>query len=756
MSQRLSKRTIIIVTACFLALFFAGVSIIMAKSGKLDLSRIPIVGETLAEAITPEVTISKGATVKNLASATPSSDYISPYGITISDDGIAYIGDETGMKVYKLNLADKKVVETYTTNRRVNNVYISGSKVYVLEGELDGKLVILDSSMKKESEISVGHTPKDMAITGTTAYVANRFSNSVSIVNLSKKSVDKEIEVSREPMEVELAGTKLFVACHLPDDNALADVVSSKVDVINTESNTLEKTIPLVNGAGNVKDMCVSPDGKTLYVSHVIARYAYPTSQTDRGWIQTNGFSIIDAQSLKVTASVLLDEVELGAANPWGLEVSQDGSKLIVSLSGTNEVMVIDIAEMNKKINDVKSGKGLVADVSRIADYLPFLDGARTRISVPGQGPRMLAVKDNKAYICQYFSGDIAVLDLSNNTVTDTISLGTQAEMDAVRKGEYLWNNASDSYQQWLSCSSCHPDARSGAFNWDELNDGLGNEKSTKSMVFAHRTPPTMHTGISPSGEAGVAGSFNYVISEEDLDCINEFLRALLPVQSPYLNKDGTLTESAERGKQLFESEGCATCHPAPLYTNMKLYDSKTRDPKTDNWDDRPLDTPTLVEVWRSAPYFFNGKMTTMLDAVKYMSPDLSDAQAKDLTNYILSIGIEGEQYGVEQLYYTDKNGIEGQTALVPGSTINSFTVRNQHKDAPKAKVIFELFDNKGKSLYKNEKDLGEFAYNTKVTVNITNGIKVDENLPKGSTFKISIVDASNGNPLATDYILEY
>lgn len=755
MSQRLSKRAIIIIAACFLTVFFIGFSLIMAKSGKLDLSRIPLIGETLAEAITPEVTISRGGTIKNLASATPSSDYISPYGITISDDKIAYIGDETGMKVYKLNLADKKIVATYTTDRKVNNVYINGGKVYVLEGELDGKLVILNSSMNKEKEISVGHTPSDMAISGTTAYVANRFSSSVSVVDLSKSSVTKEIEVSREPMGVELAGSKLFVACHLPDDNALADVVSSKIDVINTATNTLEKTIPLVNGAGNVKDICVSPDGKTLYVSHVVERYAYPTSQTDRGWIQTNAFSVIDAQKLEVTASLLLDEVEHGAANPWGIEVSEDGTKLIVTLSGTDEVMVVNVNEMNKKINAVKSGSGLVDSVSKIIDYLPFLDGARTRISVPGQGPRMLAVKDGKAYISQYFSGDIAVLDLSDNTVVDTISLGSQPEMDAVRRGEYLWGNASDSYQKWLSCSSCHPDARSGAFNWDELNDGLGNEKNTKSLVFSHRTPPTMHTGISATAEIGVKGSFNYVISEEDLECINEYLRSLLPVPSPYLNKDGTLTESAKRGKQLFESEGCATCHPAPLYTNMQLYDSSTRD-ETDNWDDRPLDVPTLVETWRSAPYFFNGKKRTMVEAVKHFAPDLSDTQAKDLANYILSIGIEGEKYGVEQLYYTDMHGVEGQTALVPGSTITSFTVRNQSKDAPRAKVIFELLDNNGKSLYKNEKDLGEFAYNTKVTVNITNGIKVDENLPKGSTFKISIVDASNGNPLATDYILKY
>ncbi|HHW46511.1 MAG TPA: hypothetical protein GXX17_06345 [Clostridiales bacterium] len=756
MIQRLSKRAIIITTVCFLAMFFIALSIIMAKSGKLDLTRIPVIGETLAEAITPEITVSKGGTVKNLSSVRPSSDYISPYGITISDDGIAYVGDETGMKVYKLNLANKEIVSTYTTNRKVNNVYINGGKVYVLEGELDGKLVILNSSMNKEAEISVGHTPQDMAIAGTTAYVANKFSNTVSVVNLNNKSVVKEIEVSREPVEVELAGSKLFVACHLPDDNALADVVSSKLNVINTSTNTLEKTIPLVNGAGNVKDMCVSPDGKTLYVSHVIGRYAYPTSQTDRGWIQTNGFSIIDAQKMEVTASLLLDEVELGAANPWGIEISEDGTKLVVSLSGTNEVMVVNVSEMNKKINAVKSGNGLVSEISRIVDYLPFLDGARTRISMPGQGPRMLAVKDGKAYICQYYSGNIAVLDLSSNTVTDTISLGSQPEMDSVRRGEYLWNNASDSYQKWLSCSSCHPYARSGAFNWDELNDGLGNEKNTKSLIFSHRTPPTMHTGISATAEIGVAGSFNYVISEEDLECINEFLRAQLPVPSPYLNKDGTLTESAIRGKQLFESKGCVSCHPAPLYTNMKLIDSTTRDPETDNWDDRPLDVPTLVETWRSAPYFFNGKKQTMVEAVKHFAPDLSDSQAQDLANFVLSIGIEGEKYGVEQLFYTDKNGVEGQTALVPGSTITSFTIRNQSKDAPRAKVIFELLDNSGNSLYRNEKSLGEFAYNTRVTVNITNGIKVSENLPKGSMFKISIVDASNGNPLATDYVLKY
>ena len=34
--------------------------------------------------------------------------------------------------------------------------------------------------------------------------------------------------------------------------------------------------------------MAVSPDGRYLAVAHVLSRYQMPTTQLDRGWMNTN------------------------------------------------------------------------------------------------------------------------------------------------------------------------------------------------------------------------------------------------------------------------------------------------------------------------------------------------------------------------------------------------------------------------------------------------------------------------------------
>ena len=63
-------------------------------------------------------------------------------------------------------------------------------------------------------------------------------------------------------------------------------------------------------------------------------------------------------------------------------------------------------------------------------------------------------------------------------------------------------------------------------------------------------------------------------------------------------------------GKRLFfEQADCAKCHDGPRYTDGKLHDVGSRA----RYDQRAdFDTPTLVEVWRTAPYRHDGKYVTV------------------------------------------------------------------------------------------------------------------------------------------------
>jgi len=66
-------------------------------------------------------------------------------------------------------------------------------------------------------------------------------------------------------------------------------------------------------------------------------------------------------------------------------------------------------------------------------------------------------------------------------------------------------------------------------FNWDNLNDGIGNPKNAKSLLFAHATPPSMWLGVRSNAcvavRAGIRNSLFTVRPEEDALALDEYLK---------------------------------------------------------------------------------------------------------------------------------------------------------------------------------------------------------------------------------------
>jgi cytochrome c peroxidase len=211
-----------------------------------------------------------------------------------------------------------------------------------------------------------------------------------------------------------------------------------------------------------------------------------------------------------------------------------------------------------------------------------------------------------------------------------------------------LFHDATICYQNWQSCASCHPDGRADSLNWDLLNDGIGNPKNTKSMLLAHRTPPSMAEGVRGSAESAVrSGVINILFAhrpEEEAEAMDTYLRSLEAVPSPLL-VDGRMSTAAQRGRVLFESAevNCVRCHPSPLYTDQKSHDVGTRKP---NERGALFDTPTLIEVWRTAPYLHDGRYTTIEELLvegrhglkRVRGDDLSEEQIDDLVQFVLSL----------------------------------------------------------------------------------------------------------------------
>jgi cytochrome c peroxidase len=228
-----------------------------------------------------------------------------------------------------------------------------------------------------------------------------------------------------------------------------------------------------------------------------------------------------------------------------------------------------------------------------------------------------------------------------------SIALGTGKSLTQVREGEMLFSDASLCFQHWQSCASCHPGGgRVDALNWDLLNDGLGNPKNTKSMLLAHKTPPAMMTGIRPNAEAAVRAGIRHiqfaVRPETDAVAIDEYLKSLKPIQSPYLVK-GKFSRTANQGRRVFKKAGCDSCHTPPLYTDLKKYNIGTGKDLDEN---QSFDTPTLIEVWRTGPYLYDGRSKTIKEVLtKHNVGDkhgktsiLTEEEINSLAEFILSL----------------------------------------------------------------------------------------------------------------------
>ena len=487
----------------------------------------PIVGVALALVLT--------------ANAQAAKNYVSPLALVANEKGdTVYVAGHTAEKVMIMDLAKAKT-KAVSVPGRPTGLALSkdGKDLFVtVAGPAGGVHVLKAKGGKVRRSLPTGHTPMSPVLSpdGKTLYVCNQFTDDVSVINVKGDAKPVRIPVKRQPVAAAITpdGKYLFVVNLIPDGPANGAYVAAAVSVIDTAAKKVTATLRLPNGSSSLRGICVSPDGKYVYLTHILGRYHMPTTQVERGWMNTNAMTIIDVAKLKILNTVLLDDTELGAANPWGVACTDDGKYICVAHSGTHELSVIDQAALIENLKTVEKP-------DEVCNDLAFLVGIRRRLDLSGNGPRGLVMIGTTAYAAEYFSDSVGVLDINPDASprphAKSLPLGPKVKETAARKGERLFYDGKACFQQWQSCATCHPDTRVDGLNWDLLNDGMGNLKQVKSMLLSHKTPPAMSTGIRASAEVAVRAGFRFahfsVLPEEDAVAVDEYLKALEPVPSP-------------------------------------------------------------------------------------------------------------------------------------------------------------------------------------------------------------------------------
>lgn len=580
--------------------------------------------------------------------------YLSPLDIAVSKDGsVLYLACATGDCIQRFEVEQETVASQFEVEG-VRELVLSPdeSRLYAACGEFQGELLEID--VKNGSVLrrfAAGHTPMSPLVSdsGQTLFFCNRFARAdqadVHAMDVSTGKIIASAKAIREPVTMQLSqdGKFLWVVNHLPLMEANREQVFASLNVYRSADLEQVTTLDMPPGSFAIRDSALSHDGRFLFVSHTIGRFTVPTTHLDRGWINTSAVSIFDAPGQRYLNTVLLDDTMRGAANPWGLTVTEDDAWLCVNASGTHEVLCVDIQEMFKRIENASAPQEIMND-------LAFLYGAKTRVKLEGEGARAIATRGDFIYVPMYFSDSVNVIEMWDDGPGAAVGLplAQTPQPDPVRIGEMAFNDATFCYQQWQSCASCHPDVRSDGTNWDLLNDGIGNPKQSRSLIYTHKTSPVMITGVRAQAEIAVTMGFSHIqfhqVTPERDAAVNAYLKSLEPTPSPYLDGDGQLTEAAERGKQLFHGRArCVACHAPPYYGGRR----KVRlGLGSDDDRDREFATPMLIECWRTAPYMYDGRALSIQDVITVDNKnnvhgntrDLSEQEVHDLAEYVHSL----------------------------------------------------------------------------------------------------------------------
>lgn len=182
-----------------------------------------------------------------------------------------------------------------------------------------------------------------------------------------------------------------------------------------------------------------------------------------------------------------------------------------------------------------------------------------------------------------------------------------------------------------LACASCHPDNRADGLSWRIEKKELQTPLLTGRLVGTH---PFKWDGGDATLRDSLRSTMHRLggsgLSPKETDALASYLEALPPVPTP--TRDAT---QVARGQALFENEGCRSCHAGPAYTDRERHKFSGTLSKSD--------TPSLLGLAASAPYFHDGSAATLeallrdRGAVHGMADTarLTDQQVADLTAFL-------------------------------------------------------------------------------------------------------------------------
>ena len=281
-------------------------------------------------------------------------------------------------------------------------------------------------------------------------------------------------------------------------------------------------------------------------------------------------------------------------------------------------------------------------------------------------------------------------LIFANENLFKALPLNGDIMTEKEKLGKLLFHDPILSQDQTVSCATCHPLLNYGVDNLPKsfgVNGAIGNRNTPTVWNARYNISQFWDGRAKDLKEQALMPITNPVEMNETLESVLQKLKKNQPYNKKFemLYKDGVTTDNLadalasfeetlvssgskfdkylqgdykalnaqeKRGLELFKKKGCVACHNGiniggTLYQRIGMFGSHDALDDTDLgrygftkkiFDKRTFKVPSLRNVEKTAPYFHNGSISTLKEAVEIMvelqlGRDLND---NDINNIVL------------------------------------------------------------------------------------------------------------------------
>ncbi|MDA1273996.1 MAG: beta-propeller fold lactonase family protein [Verrucomicrobia bacterium] len=371
--------------------------------------------------------------------AAPAAIYRSPLSVAVSPDGATlYVSDKTAGCVTILDAATGAQRGENSIGGEPHGLAVSAdSKILYVTQRKANSIALIDVHQGTDvGRITVGSWPVALALAkhSKRLYCCNQGGDTVSVIDLTTGQRIREIAVVRAPAFAAISGEEshVVVSNSMPGGVGTDPDLAAEVSILDTGALRQIARVKLPPGSTMAGGVWIDPNGKWAYVVHILGRFDLPVTQLEEGWVHTSALSIIDLAAGVRLATVLLDSLTQGAADPWAVIGSADGRTLWISHRGTHEISTLNIGLIHELLAGsvpdeiaarkegardniwvrIKNDKNQIEQLTKDLTALR-LAGAIRRYYSGGKGPTGLALSPDgqRLYVANYYAGAVGVLD---------------------------------------------------------------------------------------------------------------------------------------------------------------------------------------------------------------------------------------------------------------------------------------------------------------------------------------------------------